>query len=38
MNSNYEQALKWYAKAVDMGNAEAQYNMGKILMEEGKNI
>ena len=36
MNSNYEQALKWYAKAADMGNAEAQYKLGKILMEEGK--
>lgn len=36
MNSNYEQALKWYAKAADMGNAEAQYKLGKFLMEEGK--
>lgn len=36
MNSNYEQALKWYAKAADMGNAEAQCNMGKILDNMGK--
>lgn len=36
MNSNYEQALKWYAKAADMGNAEAQYKLGKILIGAGK--
>lgn len=36
MNSNYEQALKWYGKAADMGNAEAQCNMGKILDNMGR--
>ena len=36
MKENYLEALKWYGKAADMGNAEAKYKMGKILWEEGK--
>ena len=36
MKENYLEALKWYSKAADMGNAEAKYKMGKILWEEGK--
>ena len=26
MKENYLEALKWYGKAADMGNAEAKYN------------
>ena len=36
MKENYLEALKWYGKAADMGNAEAKYKIGKILWEEGK--
>ena len=36
MKENYLEALKWYGKAADMGNAEAKYKLGKILLEEGK--
>ena len=36
MRENYLEALKWYGKAADMGNAEAKYKIGKILWEEGK--
>ena len=36
MKENYVEALKWYGKAADMGNAEAKYKMGKLLWEEGK--
>ena len=36
MKENYLEALKWYGKAADMGNAEAKYKLGKILWEEGK--
>ena len=36
MKGNYLEALQWYGKAADMGNAEAKYKMGKILYEEGK--
>ena len=36
MKENYLEALKWYSKAADMGNAEAKYKIGKILWEEGK--
>ena len=36
MKENYVEALKWYGKAADMGNAEAKYKIGKILWEEGK--
>ena len=36
MKENYVEALKWYGKAADMGNAEAKYKLGKILWEEGK--
>ena len=38
MRENYLEALKWYGKAADMGNAEAKYKIGKILWEEGKDI
>ena len=31
MRENYLEALKWYGKAADMGNAEAKYKIGKIL-------
>ena len=36
MKENYLEALKWYGKAADMGNAEAKYKLGKILFEEAK--
>ena len=36
MRENYLEALKWYGKAANMGNAEAKYKIGKILWEEGK--
>lgn len=28
--ANYEEAMKWYRKAADQGNAEAQYQLGEI--------
>ena len=34
---NYEEALKWYRKAAEKGNATAQYNAG-VLYENGKGV
>ena len=36
MKENYLEALKWYGKAADMGNAEAKCKIGKILLKEGE--
>ena len=36
MKENYVEALKLYGKDADMGNAEAKYKLGKILLKEGE--
>ena len=30
MSQNYAEALKWYLKAVEQGDATAQYNLGDL--------
>ena len=36
MKENYVEALKLYGKDADIGNAEAKYKLGKILLKEGE--
>lgn len=36
MKESYVEALKLYGKDADMGNAEAEYKLGKILLKEGE--
>ena len=34
---NYSEAMKWYRKAADQGNAEAQFNLG-VMYDQGEGV
>ena len=37
MEQDYEQAVRWYAKAAAQGNARAQFNLG-VCYENGNGV
>jgi TPR repeat protein len=37
VSQDYEEAMKWFQKAADLGNAAAMYNIA-ILYEEGRGV